>query len=52
MFVREAQGLRALAAAQAIRVPAVLAVSDKSLVLERIRPGQAGKDFFRDQCIE
>ncbi len=37
MFQREAEGLRALAAAEAIRIPEVLAVSEEALVLELIR---------------
>ena len=37
MFVREAQGLRTLAAAAVIRVPEILAVSGNALVLEMIR---------------
>ena len=37
MFQREAEGLRALAAAEALRIPKVLAVSEEALVLELIR---------------
>jgi fructosamine-3-kinase len=55
MFEREAEGLLALAAAKAIRVPAVLAVGAQALVLEMIpeapkKPGFAesfGRDFAR-----
>ncbi len=46
MFECEANGLRALAAAGAIRVPEVLAVSNDSLVLEWIQPGPKGRHFF------
>lgn len=44
MFEREAEGLAALAEAAVIRVPAVLAVDENSLVLEHIRqaPRKAG----------
>lgn len=37
MFQREAEGLRALAVASALRVPEVLAVSEDAIVLELIR---------------
>jgi len=37
MFQRESEGLRALAAAEAIRIPKVLAVCEDALVLELIR---------------
>lgn len=46
MFVREAEGLEALAQANAIRVPRVLAVSQDSLVLELIQPGARSDRFF------
>ena len=46
MFEREAEGLAALAAAKAIRVPAVLAVDREALVLEQIGQGAPGADFF------
>ena len=45
MFIREAEGLRALAAARAIRVPEVLAVDEKSLVLEMIRQAPEKRGF-------
>ena len=46
MFEREAEGLKALATADAIRIPQVLAVGGEALVLEMIRevPKKAG--FF------
>lgn len=55
MFEREAEGLSALAEAGAIRVPAVLAVSQEALVLELIseasrKPGFSesfGRDFAK-----
>ena len=46
MFECEAAGLRALAAANALRVPGVLAVSGRALVLELIEQGRKGRDFF------
>lgn len=46
LFACEADGLRALAAAQAIRVPNVLAVGADALVLERIREGTRRPRFF------
>ena len=46
MFEREAEGLEALAAANAIRVPSVLAADRTALVLERIGQGAAGPGFF------
>jgi len=48
MFHREAEGLRVLAAARAIRVPEVLAVSDQALVLELIEPAPRRPDFAAD----
>jgi protein-ribulosamine 3-kinase len=48
MFAAEAEGLRALDTAGAIRVPQVLAVADNALVLEWIEPGPRGADFFED----
>ena len=45
MFIREAEGLRALAAAAAIRVPEVLAVNEHSLVLEMIRQAPKKRGF-------
>jgi len=45
MFRREAEGLRALAAAKAIRVPQVLAVDEQSLVLEMIRQAPKKRGF-------
>lgn len=44
MFVAEARGLAWLAAAGAIRVPAVLAVSARWLALEWLTPAPAGPD--------
>ena len=46
MFKREAEGLRALAAAAAIRVPDVLAVDEQALVLEIIRQAPKKRGFF------
>ncbi len=46
MFFCEAHGLEALAEAEAIRVPQVLAVSATALALECIAPGHRGADFF------
>ena len=46
MFKREAEGLRALAAAAAIRVPDVLAVDEQALVLEMIRQAPKKRGFF------
>ncbi|MGD8928174.1 MAG: fructosamine kinase family protein [Lysobacterales bacterium] len=48
MFRCEAEGLRALAAARAIRVPEVLAVGEQALVLELIEPAQRRPDFAAD----
>ncbi len=48
MFEREAEGLRALADARAIRIPGVLAVSAEALVLEFIEQGKKSGDFFAD----
>jgi fructosamine-3-kinase len=48
MFAAEADGLRALAAAGAIRVPRVLAVGADSLVLELVEPAHRRPDFFED----
>lgn len=45
MFRREAEGLQALATADAIRVPTVLAVDDAALVLEKIIPAPRSSDF-------
>lgn len=45
MFEREAEGLSALAAAGAIRVPRVLAVSKDALVLEAIEQGSRSGGF-------
>jgi len=46
MFIREAEGLRALAASAAIRVPQVLAVDGQALVLEMIRQAPKKRGFF------
>jgi len=45
MFTAEARGLAWLAQAQALRVPQVLAVAEKFLVLEHISPGSRRADF-------
>jgi fructosamine-3-kinase len=45
MFEREAEGLRALAAAEAIRIPRVLAISSEALVLEAVTQGSPGRNF-------
>jgi fructosamine-3-kinase len=45
MFRREAEGLHALAAAKAIRVPEVLAVDEQSLVLEMIQQAPKKRGF-------
>jgi protein-ribulosamine 3-kinase len=45
MFLREAEGLRALAVADALRVPQVLAVSEEALVLELIRGAPKKRGF-------
>jgi fructosamine-3-kinase len=47
MFEREAEGLRALAAARAIRIPEVLAVSKDTLVLELIEEAPRKQGFFK-----
>lgn len=46
MFEREAEGLRALAVAAAVRVPRVLAVNEQALVLEMIQQAPKKRDFF------
>ena len=46
MFEREAEGLRALASATAIRIPEVLAVGDEALVLEMIHEAPQKDGFF------
>lgn len=48
MFESEAEGLRALAAAGALRVPGVIAVSADALVLEYIEQGDRAGDFHAD----
>jgi len=48
MFEAEAEGLRTLAAARAIRVPRVLAVGADALVLELIEPAPRGAAFAED----
>jgi len=48
MFRREAEGLRELAKAGAIRVPEVLAVGKHALALEMIESGPRKKDFAAD----
>jgi fructosamine-3-kinase len=48
MFETEAEGLRTLAAAQAIRVPRVLAVSAEALVLELIESAPRKREFAED----
>ena len=46
MFAREAEGLEALAAANAVRVPRVLAVDSGALVLEHIEQASRKAGFF------
>jgi protein-ribulosamine 3-kinase len=46
MFVREAEGLCALAETAVIRVPEVFAVDEQGLVLEMIQQAPMKKDFF------
>ena len=46
MFAREAEGLSALAASGAIRIPEVLLVSERELVLEAIVAGPRRPHFF------
>jgi fructosamine-3-kinase len=46
MFEREAEGLRALSSAAAIRIPDVLAVGSDALVLEMIHEAPRKDDFF------
>ena len=48
MFPAEARGLAWLAEAGAVRVPAVLAVDERFLVLELIRAGKAARSFDED----
>jgi len=48
MFEREAEGLRELAAAGVIRVPEVLAVDERTLVLEMIEAAPRKHDFAAD----
>lgn len=48
MFEAEAEGLRALAEAKAIRVPEVLAVAADALVLEMVEPAPRKRDFSAD----
>jgi len=45
LFLREAEGLRALAQANAVRVPKVLAVDTRGLVLELIRSAHKRPDY-------
>jgi len=45
LFAREAEGLRYLAAAEAIRVPAIVGISAKALVLEWIEGAAPGPHF-------
>jgi len=45
LFPREAEGLRVLAQANAVRVPKVLAVDTEGLVLERIRSAHKRQDY-------
>ena len=45
MFAAEARGLAWLAQARVLRVPEVLAVGERFLVLERISPGRRRSDF-------
>jgi len=48
MFEREAEGLRVLAAAGVIRVPEVLAIDERTLVLEMIDAAPRKQDFAAD----
>ena len=48
MFAKEANGLKELAAANAIRVPKVIYVNDNFLLLEAIIPSSKSKLFFED----
>src|SRR3954451_21888653 len=45
MFQAEARGLAWLAAAGAVRVPAVIAVDEGFLILELLQPGPRGRSF-------
>jgi fructosamine-3-kinase len=47
-FEREAEGLRQLASAGALRVPAVLAVCADALVLELVHSGRKPPNFFEE----
>ncbi len=46
MFRKEANGLRELAQAGAVRIPKVLLVGDEFLVLEFLKGGTKARDFF------
>ena len=46
MFKREAEGLRTLAAAAAIRIPEVIAVNEQAIVLEKIEQASKKQNFF------
>lgn len=48
IFLNEANGLRELAKAQAVRVPEVIHTGDKFLLLEKITQGGRKKDFFAE----
>lgn len=48
MFRTEAEGLRELSRANALRVPGVLLAGDNSIVLECIRPGPRKPEFFEE----
>jgi fructosamine-3-kinase len=48
VFAREAEGLRVLAAAGVIRVPEVLAIDERTLVLEMIEAAPRKRDFAAD----
>jgi fructosamine-3-kinase len=48
MFLREAEGLRALAATGIFRIPEIISVSEDALVIERIIPGARMPGFAED----
>ncbi|KAA3609651.1 MAG: fructosamine kinase [Calditrichaeota bacterium] len=48
VFEKEANGLRELAKAQAIRIPRVLHVESDFIILEFIATGRAGSNFFEN----
>lgn len=48
MFAAEARGLTWLDQPKVVRIPTVIATSDRFLILELIRPGQRGPSFDQD----